>query len=299
MSSESVQLVSQCESLQNLTYLDISFAMNEDGMKVLLNSSVLKNLKSLKMVGWAFDTSSRTSLSFVTESEIVKNLECLNLSGNQIDEYRIQAMFQNSNEDSSKLTRLDLSYNNIAFNGIQYLTSSKYIPYLKALTISYNPYIRDSSIVLLTQRDSMKHLTYLDLEGTSIGNESMKALSDISSTITNLTHLKIGKTHVKDEGLKFVTQCSHMSKLTTLSCVRSCIGDEGVYEIASSVFMSNLKHLNLSRCNVTLVGATALMESKLLRPNLRSLNLWQNKLSEEEKEMINTLNEENGWKVVL
>lgn len=299
----SIPLLSKCESLQNLTFLNVSFGMNAHGVKEWFKNSSINTLKILKAAGCGIgdSTCDESALSALAESEVIKNLEWLDLSGNQINDHGMQILFQRLNGNVSKWTRLNLAWNVFGFTGMNYLTSSTVIPNLNALTISHNLNIRDDAILLLCTSESMKHLTHLDLEANSIGNESMRVLTSTRSCITNLTHLNISKSKVTDEGLKLVAHSPKMSKLTSLVSVNNSIGDETALSIASSSFMSQLKHLNLSRCRLTALGVHALIGSEIPRHHLRTLNVWQNPLSEKEKASLILKSKENGfeWDLVI
>jgi hypothetical protein len=127
---------------------------------------------------------------------------------------------------------------------------------LKSVTVTFQKKdIQDSDLAALLD---LENVSYLDLTGTTVGDEAMTYLPRIKG----LQIVVLKDTQVTDAGMSHLEQ---VAELVQLICNQS-IGDEGLASLATA---DKLNFLNLENSRVTDDGLAHLVALK----NLRRLNL--------------------------
>ena len=210
----------------------------------------------------------------------------------------------------SRLTTLGLSCHAIDCAGVEALTHSPHLPWLTALNLGSNPFLRDRrGLEILAGSPMMERLTGLWLGGETdlwscelrdagvtalagsprvaglrtlglssggIGVPGIEALA-ASPYLSGLEVLALGYNDFGDDGAKALARASYWTALRMLDLDDNGIGDAGVEALAGSAWLSQLQVLNLNRNQIGEPGLRALLESPHL-PRLQVLGLGDNRV---------------------
>ncbi|KAH9489952.1 Glutamate-rich protein 3 [Bulinus truncatus] len=138
--------------------------------------------------------------------------------------------------------------------------------------------------------ETNRELRELDLSDCNFGDEGIEALCSLirSGMAIDTLNLSMNKAVTQKGWISFAHALTVARVLETLTLDNNCIGDEGLEEIARSLYdNSSLAALDLNNIQVTDKGGRCLME--LLKRNicLLEINLQENSLSEQ---LINDIN---------
>uniref|UniRef100_A0AAR2J8B2 NACHT domain-containing protein n=1 Tax=Pygocentrus nattereri TaxID=42514 RepID=A0AAR2J8B2_PYGNA len=236
------------------------------------------------------------------------SLEKLHLSFCTVTEEGYAALASSlKSKPSSHLIQLDLRGNNPGDTGVKKLMDLLDNPNCKLKTLrllksSIEEEVCDSLTKVLGISPLL--LTELDLSGKIQGNSEMKKLSDLlEDSHCRPKTLKINKSSITEEGCAALSSalCSNPSHLIELDLSENQLGDSGVKKICSLLKKSNCKlsKLNLSFCNVTEGGYTAL--SSALKSNSSShlveLDLRGNNPGDRGVKMLTDLVDDPNYKL--
>lgn len=207
-----------------------------------------------------------------------------------------------------KVTKLDLSRNNIKFRGTHAIANSKYLRLielnlnnnkagpkgakaiadsensknLETLNMGYNGIGDDGTIAIMTSKH-LKKVSWLFLAGNQITVLGAKAIAD-SENSKILTTLDLNDNDIGDSGTSALALSENVINLKWLFLRNNKIGNVGAIDIASSLYL-NLTILDLSH---NLIGDTemvALAPSKCLI-NLTIFDLSHNQIGDKGAEAI-------------
>ncbi|KAM9707958.1 uncharacterized protein ACNS7B_000408 [Menidia menidia] len=169
---------------------------------------------------------------------VVKASKKALLSGCNLSERSCEALSSVLSSQSSSLTHLDLSNNQLEDSGVKHVSSGLESPNCRLET--------------------------LRLSGCNLSTRSCKALSSVlSSQSSSLKHLDLSNNQLRDSGVKHVSAGleSTNCRLETLSLSRCGISEEGCSSLASAVTSnpSHLKELDLSSNRPGYSGVKLLM----------------------------------------
>ena len=202
--------------------------MGDEEAALLAASPYLGNLRSLNVIQQAIHTE---GFRAIAHSPHLKSLQQLHLYGNEHDDETAR-MLVNS-PLAARLREWDLAGSHRG--------------------------VTDETGRILAQAPSLAHITSLDLNNTTIG----------------------------DEGIRQIAGAAHFKKLRKLILHASSVGNAGVRAIAQSPHLADLRELILSRTNCGQAGLKALIESPYLQ-KVKLINLYDVSLSPAtEKALVN------------
>ncbi|XP_056599068.1 NACHT, LRR and PYD domains-containing protein 12-like isoform X2 [Triplophysa dalaica] len=232
----------------NLTELNLSVNnLKDSGVKLL--SDGLKNTNcKLKTLNVCYLTEkSCSSLASVLRSNS-SSLTELNLSENNLKDSGVKLLSDGLKNTNCKLKTLNLSYCNLTEESCSSLASvlRSNSSSLTELNLSHNK-LKDSGVKLLS--DGLKNknckLKTLNLSDCNLTEESCSSLASVlRSNSSSLTELNLSHNNLKDSGVKLLsdglknTNC----KLKTLNLAFCSIGSEGCVALTSAL-RSNPSHL--------------------------------------------------------
>ncbi len=131
------------------------------------------------------------------------------------------------------LTHLDLSGNNIDEDGIEIL-SVRNLNSLTSLNLSYNPEIGSDGLnnVLPAASKKFTSLSYLDLSGNELGDDSVFSELTIFTTLTSL--------NLSDNQINDVSELMNLTNLTYLNLSGNQINDDGAKMLATKLRNCNI-----------------------------------------------------------
>lgn len=135
-----------------------------------------------------------------------------------------------------KLTRLDLSHNNLGNRYPELANAFSRLKQLTSLNLSHNKLSDMYAIEFAPSLYLLKQLTSLDLSGNNIGDEGAKAIADALPHLPQLTSLNLRSNRIGVEGAKAIAEALYrLPKLIKLSLHGNFIGEEGTKAIAKAL----------------------------------------------------------------
>ncbi|KAG2383336.1 hypothetical protein C9374_004673 [Naegleria lovaniensis] len=167
----------------------------------------------------------------------------------------------------SKLTKLDVSSNEITAIGCQHL---KRLDSITWLDISFNPITHEGVVHLGT----MKQLTSLQATDASLGATGVAALSESVALRNSLTELNLTKNNICNEGCEYFSN-KNFSKLKVLRLGLNRISQLGCKYLSESTF-PDLQILDLHYNAIGVKGTCFLSRNTF--PSLKELNICSNSI---------------------
>jgi hypothetical protein len=128
---QSVQLIADSESLENLSSLDLSGnLLSLKSVQSIANSENLMNLSSLELIGCVINDE---GVHAIANSENLMSLSTLNLRNNLITDEGVESIINSENLKS--LSSLDLSYNLINDEGVEAINNPENLKNLTSLRL--------------------------------------------------------------------------------------------------------------------------------------------------------------------
>ena len=195
-----------------------------------------------------------------------------------IDSMPQLSVFQN-------LTHLDLSLCRLTSETCNLLSKCN-LQHLKYLNLSCNYNIgRGGAVNLIISLTKFSTVRELNLNGTSIGFEDCKALSELLVNSKYIVLLNIDHNDLSSDCIQFIVDgLSHNTSLEMLNVLSSNFSSQNVLSLASVLRVNTrLKELNIGHCNIW--SSDSVYLAKALRENtttqLQTLILWGNAIGSE------------------
>ena len=190
----------------------------------------------------------------------------------------------NNTIDTNSIVQLNLEAHNFGPSDINYLINNFSLKNLKILDLNSNS-IKSKGAFYLSQ-SKFNSLEFLNLSDNTIGDEGLNYISKGFFNKLNTLHL----THnsITSEGIKYLVKAEFLNNLIILTLSENRkIGDTGVRYMKEHKEWKNLKILSLNRTGLTDYALEYFMEANM--PNLKRLNIRDNKFTEFGKPRINAL----------
>jgi uncharacterized protein (TIGR02996 family) len=217
----------------------------------------------------------------LVELPLLGRLTRLDLSCNDIGAEGMAALA--ARRDLGRLRVLDLSMNNFHDEGAAALASCRSLKGLTTLNLSRNR-IGPAGAAALARWRGLSTVITLSLFGNPLGAEGVAALA-ASPLLRRLTELRLGvetighpnvrASQIGPKGAAALAGSPHLKRLTSLYLSGNAIGPKGAAALAASRTLTRLTSLDLSDNAIGDAGARALASSPLLR-GLTSLSLRYN-----------------------
>ena len=143
-----------------------------------------------------------------------------------------------SSPNLQHLRLLELERNFIGALGIRAVAASPYLSSLYELRLESNGRIGDDGAVALAATD-LRHLTYLDLCGTGIGDAGAIALAT-APALGEVRTLVLCGNRIGDMGAMAIAQSHTLRRLTVLDLTMNPIGPSGVAALRAAPHLQNL-----------------------------------------------------------
>ena len=198
-----------------------------------------------------------------------------------------QYLAKNNNIDLENIVRLNLEKHNIGTSEIEYLNTFK-LKNLRVLDLNSNAINAYGAYVL--SQGEYNSLKYLNISNNKIGNEGINHIA--IGHFKNLNCLHLSHDFITYEGIKFFVKNQLVDNLTVLSLSDNRkIEDTGIRYIKEHKGWGKLKILNLDLTGLSDVGLSYLEKASM--PNLRELNILNNKFTENAKSSVDNLRKKN------
>lgn len=236
-----------------------SFEEKTAKWQTTLQPMLEENPDSLKLSGKYI---ANDDVKIICDYEGIKTVRVLDLADNQISDEALPALF--ASENLAQLEELYLGINFLTGPGLTEIAQSSEIKLkkLKTLVISDNR-LTDASVADFMRSKNFPTLESLDVGWNEAGNETAKALGEITS-FSGLKTLILERGYIEIEGLKEMLQGNLMDQLQELNLSANKLKDEAIELIASAPKWKALKILRLSQNMFGDKGAKALGESASL-----------------------------------
>lgn len=267
--------------IPNITKIKASIDL--DSFMILIHSSYMSRLESLHLL---FSDLGYDALLSLQKTTALKSLSSLRLSGVSLDAEGCVALFQAS--FLPRLKHLDLSDNpikeltglpnfaqleelnltNCQISSLEALVNWQ-MPKLRSLNISFNP-LNHQAIHALYK--SQLGETLREISISILGNPLWRNRIDdgiITTLMDGLPNLRVLKicdagTYgcLGSKGAVAIANNSASHKLEVIDLESSTVSDEGLIQLLSSSYLSNLKSLNISYNGIGPVGISAFEKSE-------------------------------------
>ena len=253
----------------------------------------MANFKNLEILDMSYNALTYKGVNNIC-GKYFKNITSLNLDNNAIGvegTYLIASYKDNSlrklslvkNDICTKgaelisiMNLLNLESINISDNfindlGFYFICKGKF-QNLKELDVSLNR-ISDKGVIYLTEANFTETLTLLNLAGNDITDSGMRSISFCK--MPELETLNLSVNYLKSKTGFHLSKCS-FDLLSSLSLERNKIKANGLSNIITAKFFSNLVTLNLGYCRLGNDGCQILTEaniSKVVNLNLKDNNI--------------------------
>ena len=173
-----------------------------------------------------------------------------------------------------KLESINISDNFINDLGFYFICKGKF-ENLKELDVSLNK-ISDKGVIYLTEANFTETLTILNLSGNDITDSGMRSISFCK--MPELETLNLSVNYLKNKTGFHLSKCS-FDLLSSLSLERNKIKSNGLSNIITAKFFSNLVNLNLAYCRLGNDGCQILTEANVAK--IVNLNLKDNNIDDD------------------
>ena len=285
--------------------------LGDEGLKELTEALKKREcrLKTLNVADNYITSDGVSKLSLALESNTC--LEELNLSCNEICSQGVEHLSKVLQNENGKITKLNLSWNDIGDDGVMCLASFRQ----STLNLAWNNIGMRGVHSFISIFHTLKNLEELDLSGNTVESVGLEALLPcFIDTNCKLKCLELNHCKIQDEGVIHclkVLNCLHnqitrlglagnnitnagaekiAEALTSLECriiilnlSSNLIGDSGVESLSKSLSSPNcgLRELDLSHNQIQCKGCKCLAAA-IRKPNcLQCLNLEGNHIGDE------------------
>lgn len=202
----------------------------------LLKWEAMRSVKTLKFVS----IMSNDQVVDIANSELLGNLEFLDLRANNIGDEGVLELAFSSNLSPKKL---NLSMNSITADGVAMLSESEIF---------------------------IEKLQDLDISDNELGVDGIFFLVESSISI-NLKRLNISKCKVGNDGMNIIYSSENMNGLEFLDISYNGLDDNAIIALANSKNMQNLKELNIAGNDVSVSAIQAIKKS----PYMKKLKVFE------------------------
>lgn len=190
----------------------------------------------------------------IATSDASKHLRTLDLSGNNLGFNGIQAL---TTLNAPNLSTLDLFSVNMDSEGAHAL-ATLIAPKLKTLILSSNPF-GAAALLALVKSPLLKHVEVLNLAYCEIGHQGAAFVASLKES--NLMNLNLECCRIGNEGVHALANSTVLKHVTELNLDNNGIGDIGARDLVESEMLLNLRKLYLNHNNLTPGGAIPLARS--------------------------------------
>lgn len=198
----------------NLSYRELA----DNGIRTLADSPTLGG--QLHELNLSFNKISNKGIAALASSDLVENLQVLNLLGNDL--FIIRPFVESPK--LKHLKELDLSSNGIGYSSYYQLGNSS---------------LRD-----LCQSHFQSQLTVLRMNDATVTHEGIRELIK-TSAFPNLKVFELNQNRLGDPGAEAISDNPHWPKLQTLKFQENEIGALGAEALATSPYLQQLECLDL------------------------------------------------------
>ena len=179
---------------------------------------------------------------------------------------------------------MNLETHNFGPSDINYLTTSFSFKNLRMLDLNSNS-IKSKGAFYLSQSKFIS-LEFLNLSDNTICDEGLNYIAN--GFFSKLNTLHLNHNSITSEGIKYLVKAEFINNLIILTLSENRkIGDTGVRYMKEHKEFKNLKILSLNLTGLTDYSLGYFMEANM--PNLKKLNIRDNKFTEFGKPGINAL----------
>ena len=196
-----------------------------------------------------------------------QNLKSLHLKNISDDN---QDIVLNKIRKLTRLNELNLSDNNLSFEGALHLSESlKYLTNLTNLNLSENDFCIEGCKCLSKALEKLTKLTVLNLSDNGFESEGIKILFDSLQNLKLLTNLNLSKNMIMAEGAEYVSKLIKRLSLVSLNLSGNILQEKGIQIISEALKKTPaLSTLDISFNSLKLNGAKAISQ---VIPNLKNL----------------------------
>lgn len=283
------KLLKEDSKIISLNLADNRIGLSKDDMEIKMLYKSLKNNNTLKYLNLSFNYFNKPKYYkyFAKILKINYTLRYLNLSHCQLKGFECIKIFRSLKYNG--LITLDLSFNHLKSNEINYLAKSlKINTSLRYLYLSNN-YLKDINQLVDALKNSK--LKSLDLSSGKIDENGFILLADLLKTNTNLQHLNLAFNNVKKNKnghIQLFNSLKVNRTLKTLILYQNNINGNDCLELAEALCNNTLEHLNLAFNNLysskyfNYNGIFQICNALKLNTSLEYLDLSGNKLKNNE-----------------
>ena len=254
-------------NFKNLEILDMSYnALTFKGVNNICGK-YFKNITSLNLDNNAIGVEG----TYIIASYKDNDLKRLSLVKNDICTKGAELI---SIMNLMKLESINISDNFINDLGFYFICKGKF-ENLKELDVSLNK-ISDKGVIYLTEANFTETLTILNLSGNDITDSGMRSISFCK--MPELETLNLSVNYLKNKTGFHLSKCS-FDLLSSLSLERNKIKSNGLSNIITAKFFSNLVNLNLAYCRLGNDGCQILTEANVAK--IVNLNLKDNNIDDD------------------
>lgn len=277
--------IADCRQMNQISRLELQCQNLVVDAEAFFKSTQFKRLRQLHFCGSAIGPDMGT---IAAESELVAQLETLDLSMTQIGNEGIEALCDSPR--ISNLRSLILERDYLGSDGMKSLGTSPHLARLEALNVNYNG-IGSEGIEALRGAPFLPGLRELHLLGCGLDGDALKALASFpfeqvrhldlnsnggerfesgleamvsSDNISTLEVLDLGNCSLSARGAKAIAGAKSLANLTSLTLGTNNIRSRGIMALGSSPHLRKLTHLNVSSNPIGPDGARALAASPIL-----------------------------------
>ena len=217
----------------------------------------------------------------------------LNLSKNNIGDQGVEILI-NSLKNSKSLVSLDISSNCISHKGGNILFTA-FINQQSIINLNMSSHegINRNRLTAKGIKNIVEYLgknyfiEKLNLSANSLKNEGFDIICKGLNNNLTLRELSIGNNDINEEGLKQSLKYINTTKIISLNLSGNKIKDEGLITLANNLrHFPVLKILNISNCNIEYKGFKELLKILQSVRRIESLDISNNKLYSEKFEEV-------------
>ncbi|XP_057706265.1 NACHT, LRR and PYD domains-containing protein 3-like [Corythoichthys intestinalis] len=204
----------------------------------------------------------------------------------------------------SNLKRLDLTDNNLSYEGVEILSKGLASPncILESLNLSRCHLDKGSCHLLASVLSSPSNLRHLNLSKNNLSDEGVEILSKgLASPNCILESLDLSGCELKKGSCHpLASVLSSPSNLKHLELSWNDLSDEGIGILSKGLASPHckLESLELSACGITNKGCVFLAEALMLNPShLQQLSLWKNPIGEKGKMVLLNVQEDPSYRL--
>jgi len=234
---EHMNIITSSPNMSKITSLNLDSLVDED-VNALKLGPYFQQLKKLDLSSNKLSISDRSILE-LTSNNSIRNLTHLDLYMNSIGNEGVKLIA--TCENMRNLAVLNLRFNRLDGEALKYIAESEVMSNLVDLDVGHNRI--EMGVKYLLNSPLLSKLTSLNLRCSFISDDMLEGSS--FQFLTNLTYLDMMRNSIGDHSVKIISECPSLSNLTTLRLSNTLIGNSSVSILSKSKHLTHLKHLDL------------------------------------------------------